>query len=340
MNTDILSSGLQEAIGQSPRFIELQEKVGAIAPINRPVLLTGERGTGKELAAARLHYLSKRWSGPFIRWNCAASPADLVESELFGHEAGAFTGALKRRPGRFEMSHGGTLFLDELGQMPLPVQEKLLRVIEYGVFERVGGNESLQVDVRIVAATNEDLETACEEGKFRADLLDRIACCVVQVPSLRERREDIPLLARYYIGRIAAELGQNTTPALDVETEAELLAHDWPGNIRELRNVVERAVIHAVGGKLARLELKPLGGQAKPAARENKAQTWQGALGELPLPVDLHDHLEEVRAILVKRALNAARHNQRRASALLGLRYDQFRTLYRRLHKETDSKQE
>ena len=164
MNTDLLSSGLQEALGRSPQFIELQEKVGAIAPVNRPVLLTGERGTGKELAAARLHYLSKRWSGPFIRWNCAASPADLVESELFGHEAGAFTGALKRRPGRFEMSHGGTLFLDELGQMPAPVQEKLLRVIEYGVFERVGGNESLQVDVRIVAATNEDLGRACADG--------------------------------------------------------------------------------------------------------------------------------------------------------------------------------
>ena len=223
--------------------------------------------------------------------------------------------------------------------MPLPVQEKLLRVIEYGVFERVGGNESLQVDVRIVAATNTDLETACEEGRFRADLLDRIACCVVQVPSLRERREDIPLLARYYIGRMAAELGQNTTPLLDAETEAELLAHDWPGNIRELRNVVERAVIHAAGGKLARLELKPLGGQAKASTRENKAQTWQGALAELPLPVDLHDHLEEVRAILLERGLNAARHNQRRASALLGLRYDQFRTLYRRLHKETGSLQ-
>jgi psp operon transcriptional activator len=135
---------------------------------------------------------------------------------------------------------------------------------------------------------------------------------------------------------MAAEMGQNTTPALDAETEAELVAHDWPGNIRELRNVVERAVIHAVGGKLAALELKPLGGQAKPAARENNGQTWQAALAELPLPVDLHDHLEEVRALLLERALNAARHNQRRASALLGLRYDQFRTLYRRLHKDTD----
>jgi psp operon transcriptional activator len=337
MNTDLLSSGLQEALGRSPQFIELQEKVGAIAPVNRPVLLTGERGTGKELAAARLHYLSKRWSGPFIRWNCAASPADLVESELFGHEAGAFTGALKRRPGRFEMSHGGTLFLDELGQMPAPVQEKLLRVIEYGVFERVGGNESLQVDVRIVAATNEDLGRACAEGRFRADLLDRIACCVVQVPSLRERREDILLLARYYIGRMAAEMGQNTTPALDAETEAELLAHDWPGNIRELRNAVERAVIHSAGGKLARLELNPLGGQAKRATTEDKGRTWQEALAEAPLPVDLHDHLEEARAILLKRALSAARHNQRRASALLGLRYDQFRSLYRRVCKARDA---
>ena len=339
MNTDFASAGLQEALGRSPQFIELQEKVGAIAPVNRPVLLTGERGTGKELAAARLHYLSKRWSGPFIRWNCAASPPDLVESELFGHEAGAFTGALKRRPGRFEMSHGGTLFLDELGQMPLPVQEKLLRVIEYGVFERVGGNESLQVDVRIVAATNADLEAACEEGKFRADLLDRIACCVVQVPSLRERREDIPLLARYYIGRMAAEMGQNTTAVLDAEMEAELLAYDWPGNIRELRNVVERAVIHSVGGKLARLEWKPLGGHAKPATGENRVQTWQEALAEVPLPVDLQDQLEKVRAVLLEQALSAARHNQRRASALLGLRYDQFRSLYRRFHKETDPKQ-
>jgi psp operon transcriptional activator len=222
--------------------------------------------------------------------------------------------------------------------MPLPVQEKLLRVIEYGVFERVGGTESLRVDVRIVAATNEDLLTACEEGRFRADLLDRIACCVVQVPSLRERRDDIPLLARYYIGRMAAEMGMNATPVLDGETEAELLAYDWPGNIRELKNAVERAVIHAAGARLARLDLNPLGDRAKPAAKKNEAESWQAAMEELPLPVDLHGHLDEVRALLLERALKAARHNQRRASALLGLRYDQFRTLYRRLHREPDAK--
>jgi psp operon transcriptional activator len=320
----------------SPAFVEMQERVAAIAPVNRPVLLLGERGTGKELAAARLHYLSKRWEKPFIRWNCAACPPDLVESELFGHEAGSFTGALRQRPGRFEIADGGTLFLDELAEMPAPVQEKLLRVLEYGTFERVGGITSLRVDVRIVAATNADLNQACREGRLREDLLDRIACCVVRLPPLRARREDIPVLARHFVARMASELGRTVAPRLEVRTEAELVEHAWPGNIRELRNVVERATIEGAAGRLAPLDLHPLRGAGRAAQAPGPAPDWAGTLDGLALPLDLQNHLDRTRRRLMERALREARHHQRQAAALLGLRYDQFRSLYRRFAKAGD----
>ena len=181
----------QQLIGESPAFLEVLEHVSRVAPLNRPVLVIGERGTGKELIAARIHFLSGRWDYPFIKLNCAALAESLLETELFGHEAGSFTGAAKRRLGRFELANEGSLFLDELSSTSSAIQEKILRVIEYGDFERVGGSETIRTNVRIIGATNEDLPSLAETGKFRDDLLDRLAFDVITLPPLRERREDI-----------------------------------------------------------------------------------------------------------------------------------------------------
>jgi len=318
------SPELTEALGRSPAFLDLQEKLARYAAVDRPVLLIGERGTGKELAAARLHFLSSRWQAPLIRWNCAAYAPELIESELFGHEAGSFTGAQRRRLGRFEQADGGTLFLDEIGQMPPPLQEKLLRVIEYGKFERVGGEETISVDVRIVAATNADLAAQCREGKFREDLLDRLAFGVVRLPPLRERMEDVPVLARHFAARMAAELDRPATPDLSPRAEKTLLAHPWPGNIRELRNTVERAVLETDGERIETVELNPLDLQLASAAQEPTA-------GHPPFPFDLKTHLDEIRNDVVREALRATNFHQRKAAGLLGLTYDQFRAIYRKL---------
>ncbi|MFT7218001.1 MAG: psp operon transcriptional activator, partial [Paraglaciecola sp.] len=185
-------------LGQSNSFLEVLEQISQVAPLNKPVLIIGERGTGKELVAARLHYLSKRWEQTYLKLNCAALNENLLESELFGYEAGAFTGATKRREGRFETANNGTLFLDELANTSGMIQEKLLRVIEYGEFERVGGSKSVKVDIRLVAATNEDLPALAESGEFRPDLLDRLAFDVITLPPLRERRDDIMMLAENF----------------------------------------------------------------------------------------------------------------------------------------------
>ncbi|MBT4883451.1 MAG: sigma 54-interacting transcriptional regulator, partial [Glaciecola sp.] len=193
-------------IGQANVFLEVLEQVSQIAPLNKPVLVIGERGTGKELIAARLHYLSTRWDQHYQKLNCAALNESLLESELFGYEAGAFTGASKRREGRFEIAHNGTLFLDELANTSAMIQEKLLRVVEYGEFERVGGSKTVKVDVRLVAATNEDLPTLAANGEFRADLLDRLAFDVITIPPLRERPEDIMILAEQFAINMAREL--------------------------------------------------------------------------------------------------------------------------------------
>ncbi|EIM0841867.1 sigma 54-interacting transcriptional regulator, partial [Salmonella enterica subsp. enterica serovar Typhimurium] len=193
-------------LGEANRFLEVLEQVSRLAPLDKPVLIIGERGTGKELIANRLHYLSSRWQGPLISLNCAALNENLLDSELFGHEAGAFTGAQKRHPGRFERADGGTLFLDELATAPMLVQEKLLRVIEYGELERVGGSQPLQVNVRLVCATNADLPAMVKEGTFRADLLDRLAFDVVQLPPLRERQSDIMLMAEHFAIQMCREL--------------------------------------------------------------------------------------------------------------------------------------
>ena len=195
-----------ELIGQSATWLESLERVSLAALVERPILVIGERGTGKELIAERLHYLSPRWDKPFVKVNCGALSQDLLDSELFGHEAGAFTGATKRRQGRFEQADGGTLFLDEIATASMQVQEKLLRVVEYGEFQRLGGEDTLHADVRIVAATNVDLPARASEGRFRADLLDRLAFDVITLAPLRARPEDIILLAEYFGQRIAREL--------------------------------------------------------------------------------------------------------------------------------------
>jgi len=223
---------LPEALGESEVFLDFQDRLSRVAKVERPVLIIGERGTGKELAARRVHYLSKRWQEPLVELNCAALASTLIESELFGHEAGAFTGAQRQRRGRFEMANGGTLFLDELGNIPLPVQEKILRVVEYGRFERVGGTEQISVDVRIVGATNADLATLADSGRFMRDLLDRLSFEVLYLPPLRARSEDILLLANHFAIRMAFELGRSQMPSFSDAVEAALEAYPWRGNVR------------------------------------------------------------------------------------------------------------
>ncbi|CAM3859509.1 phage shock protein operon transcriptional activator [Rheinheimera salexigens] len=229
-------------LGQSNSFLNVLDQVSQIAPLSKPVLIIGERGTGKELIAARLHFLSQRWDQNYLTLNCAALNENLLESELFGHESGAFTGASKRHEGRFERANGGTLFLDELANTPSLVQEKLLRVIEYGEFERVGGSRSIKTDVRLVCATNEDLPLLAEQGRFRADLLDRLAFDVITLPPLRERTEDIMHLAEHFAINMARELGFELFSGFTEKAKRTLVDHAWPGNVRELKNVVERSV--------------------------------------------------------------------------------------------------
>ncbi|MBK5910836.1 hypothetical protein CCR85_04930 [Rhodothalassium salexigens] len=243
-----MSRSANMVVGASGAFLDLMDQVSALAPLTRPVLVIGERGTGKELIAQRLHYLSRRWEAPLVTLNAAAIPETLLESELFGVEPGAFTGAQRRRAGRFEAADGGTLFLDEIATLSLAAQEKLLRVIEYGEIERLGGSDTIEVDVRLVGATNADLPSLARAGTFRADLLDRLAFDVVTVPALRYRREDIPELANHFARRMEVALGRDGVPEIGPEAMAMLIDYPWPGNVRELKNVVERAVYRGRDG--------------------------------------------------------------------------------------------
>ena len=229
-------------IGSSRALNDALDHLSQLAVIPRPVLVLGERGTGKELAAERLHYLSERWDSPFVKVNCAAMAESLLESELFGHEAGAFTGATRQHIGRFERADGGTLFLDEIGTMSSRLQEKLLRLIEYGEFERLGGNRTLSVDVRVVAATHGDLQRMAAQDEFRADLLDRLSFDVVHMPPLRHRDTDIVELAEHFAVQMCAELGWAFFPGFSADARRALLAFSWPGNVRELKNTVERSL--------------------------------------------------------------------------------------------------
>jgi psp operon transcriptional activator len=331
--------GLGEALGQSEIFLEFQERLSRVAPIDRPVLLIGERGTGKELAASRLHFLSKRWQGPLVALNCSALSPSLIESELFGYEKGAFTGAEQRRTGRFEAADGGTLFLDEIGTIPLEVQEKILRVVEYGVFERVGSSESIEVDARIIAATNADLVALAAEGRFKQDLLDRLSFEVLLLPSLRERKGDILLLANHFAARMAFELGRDEIPQFSQDAGTALESYSWPGNVRELKNVVERAVYRSDSTLITDIVFDPFrtysteAGQSikeKPSAESHKLTV------ENLLERPFNQAVKELKIHLLRRALEQTKFNQKTAARILGLTYHQFRGLYRKYYTELE----
>lgn len=263
-------------IGDTPAMLTLFRAIGRLAQAPLSVLITGETGTGKELVARALHRESPRSQRPFVALNTAAIPAELLESELFGHEAGAFTGAQRRHVGRFEQAHGGSLFLDEIGDMPLPLQTRLLRVLAEGEFFRVGGRELIRVDVRVIAATHQDLEGLVAQGRFRADLLHRLDVVRLRLPPLRERRGDVPQLAERFLAaaaqRFGAPLKRLSKPALE-----RLMAHDWPGNVRELENVCWRLAALAPGDAIAREDLDDALG-AEPAAAAAAGESWETSL--------------------------------------------------------------
>jgi psp operon transcriptional activator len=332
------SVGKMEALGESEAFVDFQERLSRVAQIDRPVLIVGERGTGKELAVSRLHYLSRRWQGPLVALNCAALSPSVLESELFGHEAGAFTGAAKRRQGRFEAADEGTLFLDEIGLIPVTIQEKILRVVEYRQFERVGGSQPVRVDVRIIGATNADLPKLAAEGKFKRDLLDRLSFEVLFLPPLRQRREDIGLLARHFAARMAMELGWREVPEFSNEAMEELEAYRWPGNIRELKNVVERAVYASGGSIIENVNFDPFEnpfGELEDGPHGNgkpKRESASGGPAFIPGETPLDEMVRELEVTAMRSALEAAKFHQGDAAKLLGVTYHQFRGLYRK-HK-------
>ena len=325
-----MTVNIDNLLGEANSFVEVLEQVSQLARLNKPVLVTGERGTGKELIAHRLHYLSGRWQGPFISLNCAALNESLLDSELFGHEAGAFTGAQKRHLGRFERADGGTLFLDELATAPMLVQEKLLRVIEYGHLERVGGSQPLQVDVRLVCATNDDLPALAAAGKFRADLLDRLAFDVIQLPPLRERQQDIMLLAEHFAIQMCRELSLPLFPGFTPQARQTLLDYQWPGNVRELKNVVERSMYRHGNSDypLHHIVLNPFHRETAAIGVVPASSTQELALP--PLPVDSKSWLNAVEKALIEQALRQAKFNQRRAADLLGLTYHQLRGMLKK----------
>ena len=335
----------REALGESKIFLDFQTELSRAAVINRSVMIIGERGTGKELAASRLHYLSGRWEAPFVTLNCAALPSTLIETELFGHSSGAYTGAGKARKGRFEEADGGTLFLDEMGLIPLEVQEKILRVVEYGSFERVGSSSTVEVDVRIVGATNADLPKLCEQNKFKRDLLDRLSFEVLFLPPLRERGSDIRLLAEHFSARMSSELGKKQAPLFSQISLNTLSSYNWPGNIRELKNVVERAVYKCDDGIIEVLEIDPFKNPyettgipetklEEQAETENVADFVSKTVSAAPPLEDFRRNIREIEIDYLKRALSDSKNNQRLAAELLSLSYDQFRGLYRKYKED------
>ena len=328
-------------IGESAAFLQMQEQISRLAPLEKPVLVIGERGTGKELVAARLHYLSKRWEQTFLKLNCAAFNENLLESQLFGHEPGAFTGATKQQKGYFERADNGTLFLDELANTSMSMQEKLLRVIEYGEIERLGGSKPLKVDVRLVAATNIDLPQLAADGRFREDLLDRLAFAVITLPPLRERREDIPVLARAFAISMIKELGREYFPGFSKTAASSLLDYDWPGNIRELKNVVERCVYLCddPDQPVKEINFDPFASPWRPQSRrrmglvESNGMTSAeggdadpGLLSSLGFKMQIQDYEQRI----LKEALRQCQFNQRKAAKLLDLTYDQLRGYLRK----------
>lgn len=332
-------------LGQSDSFLAVLDKVSQLAPLEKPVLIIGERGTGKELIAARLHYLSERWDQEYVKLNCAALNENLLESELFGHESGAFTGASKRHEGRFERANSGTLFLDELANTSAMVQEKLLRVIEYGEFERVGGKSTVKVDTRLVCATNEDLPSLADAGEFRHDLLDRLAFDVITLPPLRARKEDILLLAEHFAINMARDLEWELFSGFTRKATEKLLEYPWPGNVRELKNVIERSLYRHGNDQIPVHEIifDPFASPYRPSQRikapqpqtvvqtptetvaaTDEAVTESAAL-EFDFPCDLKSLSNDYEISLLQKALEFSQFNQKKTAQNLGLTYHQLR---------------
>jgi len=347
-------------LGQSNSFLEVLEQISQIAQLSKPVLIIGERGTGKELVAARLHYLSKRWEQSYLKLNCAALNENLLETELFGYDSGAFTGAAKRHEGRFERADNGTLFLDEIANTSGLIQEKLLRVVEYGEFERVGGSRTITTDVRLVAATNEDLPTLAESGQFRADLLDRLAFDVITLPPLRERLDDILMLAEHFAMNMARELEFELFSGFTEKAKRAMLEYHWPGNIRELKNVVERSVYRCNNPHLPvdNLVIDPFESPFRPSQRikthdrvfvsqqENKKESTTPAndeqnssnteiespptnlsfsIANTDFPQSLKSLSQNYEIELIKSALAYCQYNQKKTAQALELTYHQLR---------------
>jgi psp operon transcriptional activator len=335
----------ERMIGNSLTLTEALEQVSRLAPINRPVLVIGERGTGKELVAERLHYLSPRWDGPLLKVNCAAIADQLLESELFGHEPGAFTGASRTHRGRFERADGGTLFLDELATMSSRLQEKLLRLVEYGEYERLGGHTTQQADVRVIAATNADLRALVDKGEFRADLLDRLSFDVVHLPPLRHRLSDVPELAHHFAVQMCSEMGWELFPGFTDEAAMTLLRHAWPGNVRELKNAVERSVSRwgdpatavaeivldpftspfADWSEVASTELPPLSDPRGVPPGGPRVVPSGG-----PVNLDFVEAVKKYERDLLQSVMQQQHNHQGRAAETLGLSYDQLRGLLKK----------
>ncbi len=306
-------SGERTLIGTSPAMRKVLDTLNQVAPANTTVLILGESGTGKELAARAIHQRSRRNRGPFVALNCAAIPVTLLESELFGHERGAFTGAFARREGRFQMAHGGTLFLDEVGELDPMIQAKLLRVLQEGEFERLGGTQTLRVDVRVVASTNRNLLDMVREGRFREDLYYRLHVIQLTMPPLRERLEDVPLLAQHFLARYASR-NQKDVRSISREAMDVLATHDWPGNVRELENTIEHAVVLCRGDTIRLEDL--------PDLAESERQDIQYMTIQLGTP------LNEIEQQVIQQTLRLTRGNKRLAAQLLGIA---TRTIYRKL---------
>jgi len=309
-------------IGNAPSFRTVLDALSQAAPTSATVLLSGESGTGKELAARMLHELSPRSRGAFVPINCAAIPETILESELFGYEKGAFTGAAGRKEGRFERAHGGTLFLDEVGEMPPSVQVKLLRVLQDGVVERLGGTQPVQVDVRIVAATNKDLAAEVRAGRFREDLFYRLNVIAVRLPPLRERREDIPLLASAFLRKLAQKNGKPLT-GFTPDALAALESYGWPGNVRELEHAVERAVVLSRGELIDEADLPEV------VRREQAASGASAPPGAIVIAVGTP--MEEVERLVIRETLRHTRGDKTLAAQILGIA---ARTIYRKLERD------
>ena len=314
-----------QIVGDSKEMRTVMTKIERVAPVPRPVLVLGPRGTGKELVARAIHTLSPRASEPYITINCAAVAESLLESELFGHEEGAFTGATKQKEGKFELADGGTLFLDEIGNMSLEFQAKILRVLEYQRFERVAGSESIQVNVRVIAATNLDLKQAMIDGKFRADLYDRLAFETIFLPSLASRIEDIPVLAMHFLARFRQDVAGITVKEISAGALDRFAQYDYPGNVRELKNIVERAAYMATGDVMNEADVDTA---LPPEAHGTAPSSGLAFSDDAKRPLD--DRVDAFEKWLCQDALERTRFKQKEAAALLGITYDQFRQRYRK----------